>query len=154
MIGKPVYFLDIYGMNRFPDSLNTPIGYVGYRYDSSFISFETVNIPLYAKHIIGQDDSLHFRYGGIPMIGNQHWYYLKKNPQKVYSIHLVFFRGKNIKKEIPVSLDVDRINEKNGDCSFTIKPGLPKGNYLMMLSFSVPGYNPTHNREKIKLEVE
>jgi hypothetical protein len=154
MLGKPVHFLDIYDMKRFTDSLLTPIGYVGYRYDSSFLSFETVNIPFSAKQVIRQDDSLHIRYGGIPMIGSMHWYYLKTHPQKDYSVHLVFFRGKKIIKEIPVSLDIDRINEKDGQRSFSVKPGLPKGNYQMMLSFSVPGYNPTHNSEKKKLIVE
>src|SRR5690606_6912783 len=31
LLGKPVYFPDIYDMHRFPDSLQPPIGWVGYR---------------------------------------------------------------------------------------------------------------------------
>lgn len=154
MLGKPVYFLDIYDLKRFPDSLKTPIGYVGYKYDSSFLSFETANIPFYAKNIIQEGDSLRFRYGGIPMIGSHQWSYLQKHPQTKYSVHLVFFQGKKIIKEIPVSLDIGRINQKTCHCSFTLKPDLPKGHYQMMLSFAVPGYNPTHNSEKIKMVIE
>src|SRR6185503_8253198 len=46
MIGKPVYFLDIYDLSRFSDSLKTPIGYVGYRYDPSFVSFQTCPVEI------------------------------------------------------------------------------------------------------------
>jgi len=154
MIGKPVYFLDIYDLKRFPDSLKTPIGYVGYRYDSSFLSFETVNIPFYPKHKIHHGDSLRFRYGGIPMIGSNQWYYLGQHPQTKYSVRLVFFQGKKIIAEMPVLLDIERINRKSEGLFFTLKPDLPKGHYQMMLSIAVPGYNPTHNSEKIKLVVE
>ncbi len=154
MLGKPVYFLDIFELNRFPDSLKTPIGYVGYRYDSSFLSFETVNIPVRVKNKIHEGVSLLFQYGGVPMIGSNQWKYLYDHPQSKYNVYLVFFKGKMIIKEIPVSLDIQRINQKTCDCSFMIKPDLPKGHYQMMLSFAVPGYNPTHNSEKIKLIVE
>jgi Dolichyl-phosphate-mannose-protein mannosyltransferase len=154
LLGKPVYFLDIYRLNRFTDSLKTPVGHIGYRYDSSFLSFGTVNLPFSAKDIIHQGDSLHFQYGGIPMIGRNQWLYLHKFPQAVFNVHVVFFHGKKIIAEIPVSLDIGRINEKLGHCSFTLKPDLPKGHYKVMLSFAVPGYNPTHNSEKIELVVE
>ena len=154
MIGKPVYFLDIYDLKRFSDSLNTPIGYVGYRYDSSFLSFGTVNIPLYSKLKIHQGDSLRVGYGGMPLIGSDRWNYLYKHPQIQYSVRLVFFQGKKIIAEMPISLDFGRINRKLEHLSFTLKPDLPKGHYQMMLSFAVPGYNPTHNSEKIKLVIE
>jgi len=154
LIGKPVYFLDIYNLKNFPDSLKTPIGYVGYRYDSSFLSFSTVNIPLQAEHRILRRDSLRFHYGGMPMIGADQWSYLHKHPQSQYRVHLVFFQGKKIITEIPVLLDIDRINQKTGNCSFSVKPDLPGGHYRIMLSFAVPGYNPTHNSEKIKLVID
>jgi hypothetical protein len=48
LFGNPVYFLDIYDLQRFPDSLKTPLGYIGYRYDPNFISFQEVHIiPLF-----------------------------------------------------------------------------------------------------------
>ncbi len=42
LLGKPVYFMDKFALSRFPDSLKTPIGYIGYKYDSSFASFGKV----------------------------------------------------------------------------------------------------------------
>ncbi|MEI2739244.1 MAG: glycosyltransferase family 39 protein [Chitinophagaceae bacterium] len=154
MIGKPVYFLDIYDLKNFPDSLKTPIGYVGYRYDSSFLSFGTVNIPLNAKHRIHSGDSLRVYYGGIPMPGTTQLSYLAKYPQSQYGVHLVFFQGKTIISEVPVSIDMNEMTRKTYRYYFTLTPALPKGRYQMMLSFAVPGYNPTHNSEKIKVVVD
>jgi hypothetical protein len=88
------------------------------------------------------------------MIGSDQWYYLRQHPQTKYSVRLVFFQGKKIIAEMPVSLDIERINRKTEGLSFTLKPDLPKGHYQMMFSIAVPGYNPTHNSEKRKLVVE
>lgn len=154
MIGKPVYLLDIYDLNRFPDSLKTPLGYVGYRYDSAFLSFQTLQIPFSVKHNIRQGDSLYINYRGILWPGTAQLYYLNEHPRAQYSINLVFFQGKKIITEMPVSLDTIDRTEKSKHLPLTLKPNLPKGHYQMMLSFAVPGYNPTHNSEKIKLTIE
>lgn len=88
------------------------------------------------------------------MPGTTQLSYLNSHPEANYVVRLVFFEGKKVVKEIPVSPEMKRIYEKSASLSFTLKPDLPKGNYKAMLSFSVPGYNPTHNSEKIKLTVE
>ena len=88
------------------------------------------------------------------MPGTPQLSYLYKYPQSKYSIKLVFFRGKKIITEVPVSIDIGAISEKLRHLSFTLKPDLPKGHYQMMFSIAVPGYNPTHNSDKIKLVVE
>lgn len=154
IIGKPVYYMDIYGMHLFPDSLKTPLGYVGYRFDSSFLSFQTVNIPLRSPHKIKSSDSLLVYFGGTPKTGSVQIDYLKKNPQTRYAVRLVFFKGKEIMAEIPVRFDLDKVYRKSERLSFKVKPDLPKGSYQMMLSFSVLGYHPTHNSKKIELTIE
>jgi hypothetical protein len=35
-----------------------------------------------------------------------------------------------------------------------INPQLPPGKYYFRLSIEIPGYNPTHNSEKIELIIE
>jgi hypothetical protein len=151
MIGKPVYFLDIYNLQSFPDSLKTPLGYIGYRYDSSFLSFETAMIST-GNHVIRQGDSL--RLSCHQSNFSVQWQYLKDHPETRYSIMLVFFQKRKILKEIPVSLDIVPWKQTRGYSIVTLKPDLPKGKYEMMFSFAVPGYNPTHNSEKIKLVIE
>ena len=58
LLGKPVYFLDNYGLWRFNDSLETPVVWVGYKFDSSFSSFAKVQI-------IPTSKKLHLTYIGM-----------------------------------------------------------------------------------------
>jgi hypothetical protein len=51
MLGKPVYFLDKYLLYRFPDSLKTPVGWIGYIFDSALMSFAKINIKVFLKRL-------------------------------------------------------------------------------------------------------
>src|SRR5436190_2088480 len=152
MIGKPVYFLDIYRLNRFTDSLKTPIGYVGYRYDSSFISFASYNISTGNRYkAINQNDSLVLYCSNY--MNRYHNLYIKKNPGTLYSSTLIFFEQGKIIKTIPFSLQLEKMGTKNPE-PFSVYPDLPKGKYHFIISIKVPGYNATHNSENIELIVE
>ncbi len=153
LFGNPVYYLDIYDLKRFPDSLKTPIGYIGYRYDSSFISFETYRIIAVAKSTIKENDSLYISCHTDLYIPASWRSSLITKPGKAYQLTLVFFHGKEVVKELPLPFDLSRLEIKN-NYRFAVLPGLPEGNYKWMFSVAVPGYNPTHNSEKIKLTVE
>ena len=150
MIGKPVYFLDIYDLKRFPDSLKTPIGYVGYRYDSAFLSFQTIQISL-APKTIQPADSLRINWftGGYRPFAAE----FLRRVNKPYKVFLIFFKGRNVFAEKELALDLSKAAMKS-HISAVVYPALPKGKYKMMLSIVVPGYNPTHNSEKIKLTVK
>ena len=39
LLGQPVYFFDSYNLADFKDTIQTPAGTFGYRYDSFFVSF-------------------------------------------------------------------------------------------------------------------
>lgn len=51
LLGKKVYYLDKYDLYRFNDSLKTGIGWIGYKYDSSFVSFAKVKIDVSQKKV-------------------------------------------------------------------------------------------------------
>jgi hypothetical protein len=59
LLGQPVYFMDLYGMDRFKDSLQTPLGTIGYRYDPSSFSMAAIQfIPerrVITQHIIAPE---------------------------------------------------------------------------------------------------
>lgn len=154
MLAKPVYLLDIYPISNPDDSLETAVGMIRYRYDSSFLSFETFEVPFSPTTKIRQGDSLRVRYGGKPIGQGEQLSYLRKGDQIGLRVHLVFFNGRDIVAEIPVTLDFERINRKGDDLFFSVKPELPKGRYQIMLSFAVPGHNPTHNSRKVDLVIE
>ncbi|MEK7225561.1 MAG: glycosyltransferase family 39 protein [Bacteroidota bacterium] len=94
MLGKPVYFLDIYNLKRFPDSIKTPIGYVGYRYDSSFNSFQTIRIETTKSSFkIKSGDSLSLNC--TARLTRWQLGYLWEHPDMKHSVSLIFFQKRN-----------------------------------------------------------
>ena len=151
LIDKPVYFLDIYDLQRFPDSLKTPIGYVGYRYYPWFLSFQTARIVANMPYRVSEKDSLHIDCYNAP--DGPTFNMLGAKPGTLYSVYLIFFKKKEIVATKQVSLDLTGLNRKSST-KLVVYPGLSKGKYKMMFSVVMPPFNPTHNSEKIKLTVE
>jgi hypothetical protein len=150
MLGQPVYFLDIYRLNRFNDSLRTPIGYVGYRYDSVCNSFAKVEIRCSKiKFAIRPADSISlecsskmtYRYG----------MYISDTRNINAQIKIIIFDKSRMLKEIITRLEIHEIDDS---FKITLRPNLPPGKYYFLFSIEVPGYNATHNSEKIKLIVK
>ena len=151
LLGKPVYFLDIYGLDRFTDSLETPIGYIGYRYDPSFISFAKVTIrSAFNKYIINRNDELTIYCSGH--MSTYYWDHIKAHPQINYTINLVFFDRKRIIKTIRLPLKFSDLSPKG--FKVRLKPDLAAGKYHFCFSIEIPGYNATHNSDKTKLTVK
>jgi hypothetical protein len=151
LLGKPVYYLDIYGLDRFTDSLKTPIGFVGYKYDSAFNSFAKVEIHCSKRNYkIGKADSLLILYS-LKMY-YQYGMYISDSRTLNPAIKIFIFDKKKIVKEI--NTDINIHNTPGEKFSVTIKPGLPRGKYYFRFGIEMPGYNATHNSEKINLVVE
>ncbi len=149
IVGKPVYFMDIYDLNRFTDSLSTPIGTIGYRYDSAFLSFGTLRIKTRRSYSLNQNDSITFFYRHNGKFGN--YTLLAEKFQKKYKTYLYFFQKRKVISVLEIPLDLN-IPMKAGS-QITIHPSLPKGNYKMIFSVEVEGYNPTHNSDPIDLRI-
>jgi hypothetical protein len=151
MLLKPVYLLDIYPISNPDDSLKTPIGLIRYRYDSSFLSYGTCPIRFSFRSSMYEKDSLVLRcfsdmYNRMHRIRDT----ANENP---YSVSVVFFQNKKVVAEKLIALDLNELQGKSATV-ITIFPGLPKGKYKLMFSVAVPGYNPTHNSDKMDLKVE
>ena len=141
---KPVFIADIYDMDRFTDSIQTPIGWVGYRIDSSFQGtskywFEPFDYNLQAR----SGDSIHLSGTGV----------IPRIVGKVEACRIgVFQNGKwledwNIAENIWYpSSDADYFKT-------TIKQSLPPGNYVLVFALNASGLPPTHNSRKINLEI-
>lgn len=142
--GKKVAVVDIYDMHRFTDSLKTPIGWVGYRIDSSFQGtskywFEPSTSSMSAK----TGDSIRF-YG---------------------SFHRPVKGGRIENARIGVSQDGKWIEDwmlpnniwypssDGEEFNASVKQILPPGNYVLILALNAPGLPPTHNSRKIKLTI-
>lgn len=152
LLGKPVYFMDIYKLSRFPDSLSTPIGWVGYRYDSSFVSFAKAIYSLSSKEIIEKEGEGTMLQGEI-QIPPYYKEYLSAHIITSDTTRIGVFSKKGWVMDIFTPL---RLNELARENRFTIPfmTGLPKGKYIIRFGINVGQYHPTHNSDKISLVVQ
>ena len=151
LLGKPVYFLDKYNLQRFDDSLKTPLGWIGYRYDSSFASFAKIKIvPAETKITIRQADSVIIN--AIAEMPQAYYNYIASQNNLQSTIVIGVFDKYHWIKEYNTSLTIQQISHERFRVSFL--PDLPKGNYYLRFAIGIGFYNPTHNSEKIKLVIE
>lgn len=141
---KPVVIADIYDMDRFTDSIQTPIGWVGYRIDSSFQGtskywFEPFDLNLEAR----SGDSI--RISGellSPPIGGQ-----------IESCRIgVFQQGRWLEDwDVPGKM---RYPSSDGEYfKAAMKQSLAPGKYVLLFALNAPGLPPTHNSPKIHLTI-
>jgi hypothetical protein len=151
LLGKPVYFLDIYDMKRFPDSIKTPVGQIGYRYDSSFASFVKVKIISSESKInIREKDSV--TINAVAEMPEAYYKFISGNSSLKSKIILAVFDKYGWIKDCDTPLTIQQI--ARGSFHFTFYPNLRKGNYYLLFAIGIDPYNATHNSEKIKLIVE
>lgn len=148
LLGKPVYFLDIYPIYQPDDSLKTPVGMIRYRYDSSFVSFAKIQIKADVPFREGTARIVNGHAVMDPLYRN----YILKHPELKPAILIGVFNKKGWIKDCPTQLRLEELTNK----SFTtiIDPQLPKGKYYLRFAIGFDGYNPTHNSEKISLTIK
>jgi hypothetical protein len=152
LLGKPVYFLDKYELWRFPDSLQTPIGWMGYRYDSNFISFAKVRINVLPKDLkmkTGETINLQFSY----TIPEHYLRFIHATPDLNDSTRIGLFNSKGWIKDAFTGISLKGV-KPDSLISFRFSPGLQKGNYYLRFSINSGNWNPTHNSDKIKLQID
>jgi hypothetical protein len=140
-------------MWRFSDSLKTPVGLIGYGYDSSLASFAKVQFETTKKEygIKGKEMglSLHFKL----LMPPEYVDFISKTYNLKDTILVGVFNAKGWIKDIETSLSLKKIvEEKIGQVVIT--PALPPGNYYLRFAIRSDYYYPTHNSEKIKLIVD
>lgn len=152
MLGKPYYFMDKHAMSRFTDSIKTPIGWVGWRYDSMLISFVKINVAVDENDIHVQEGKslvLHCRFE-IPA---HYSGFIRSHDNLQDNTMIGFFDKKGLVKEIPLAWTIKEMNEKKQE-TITVEPGLPKGKYYFRFTMKSGPNNWTHNSDKIKLTIE
>lgn len=151
LLGKPVYFLDKEHNNPVTDSIPTPIGFMGYRFDSMWASFARVQIDVTAKNkTLKPGDSLTLQCRAS--IQATHAALLRANPGLKTNLRLAVFNRYRWLKDIPLQLTVYDLL-KQPDFSVTLDPALEKGRYFLLLAIQSEPGRPTHNSHKIKIMV-
>ena len=151
MLGKPVYFLDTYNLWRFPDSLKTPVGWIGYRYDSSFASFVKIKIETAEKKMnVRQTDSVTIH--AVARMPQAYYNYISNHAGLSSKIIISVFNKYGWIKDFDTPLTIQEAAQSS--FHFTFCPQLKKGNYYLLFAIGCGFYNATHNSEKIKLVIE
>lgn len=152
LLGKPVYLLDIYDLKRFPDSLKTAIGWIGYKYDSSFASFAKIKISTGAKKIIakkGEEVLLkcHFEIPGY------YSSFIRTHPLLNDTTRIGIFNKDGWIKDIFTSLSLRQMSEMK-EIELPIMPALAPGKYYLIFSIKSGYYNATHNSDRTALLIQ
>lgn len=151
LLGKDIYYLDIYDLHRFPDSLKSPIGWIGYRRDSSFSSFSKIQIIPEMKKIRANPLDTVLLEATPSMPGNYRTY-LNSRDDLYGKVMLAVFNKKGWLMDWETGIGVRDLAA--GKFAVKIFPQLPKGKYELMFAIAVAGYHPTHNGPKFSLTVE
>lgn len=151
MLGKPVYFMDVYDLWRFPDSMKTPLGWIGYRYDPSFASFAKVKIETTEKKIrIRPTDPVVIN--AVAKMPKAYYDFISRNSGLRSKIIVSVFNKFGWIKDYDTPLSIQQITQDG--FRFSFYPELEKGNYFLLFAIGIDFYYPTHNSDKIKLAVE
>lgn len=151
LLGKPVFLIDKYDLWRFSDSVKTPLGWMGFGYDSSLASFAKVQIEISEPRIsIKQGDSVVIN--AIAKMPQPYYNYISDHPQLSAKVIIGIFNKKGWVKDCHTSLTLQQVEQSR--FSSILNPQLPKGKYYLRFAIGVGIYNPTHNSDKIELIIE
>ncbi len=152
LLGKPVYILDIYNLEQFKDSVNTPIGTVGYRYDSAYASFGRVQLDIGTEKITLKKREI-FNCNLSAKFPPAHYNYLLSDTSRSVKLFYGVFAKNEFIKEIGTVIKLyDLIDNKH--LAQQIDFNLPAGKYFLRLSLQSGINTSTHNSDKIELVVE
>ena len=152
VLGKPVYFLDIYDLWRFQNSITTKVWSIGYLYDSSFASFAKIKIEVSPKKITakeGEAVTLKCRF----FIPSHYSRFIQSHTLLKDTIMLGVEDASGWITRIMTPLTLQQMNTQQ-EATIRIYPNLPKGKYRMRFAIKCGYRNATHNSDKLELIVE
>jgi len=152
LLGKPVFILDIYFPDSFQNKIKTNLGWVRYKYDSSFSSFAKVQFVSNQKIIHGKEHlpvTIHIK----PELPQKYLSYIQSHPGLRIEVVAGIFNKYGWIKDLPVPVSLSLLVEQEN--TLQLFPRLDKGNYYLIFSlYHIGTLTATHNSEKIKLVVE
>lgn len=153
LLGKPVFILDKYDLWKFPDSLHTPLGAIGYRYDSAFISFAKIQVEVNNKITTYQkDDSVSISY--TFHIPENYKNFIQAHPILNDTTRIALFNKNGTwLKDIFTKISLNEVL-KNPNGSIKFYPGVSSGTYQLLFAINSGTNFPSHNSQKIKWQIK
>jgi hypothetical protein len=151
-LGKPVYVLDVYNRDSFPNEIPTPIDTVAYKFEKDWGSFGKLQfLPEKKTYRAKQNQSFNIRI--TPKLSQQYYHYIMSHPgMDIRIVAGVFDKYGWIEDlKIPTSL----YELVKGPNEISLSPTVKPGKYFIIIAILHVGtINISHNSEKIALIVE
>jgi hypothetical protein len=152
LLGKPVFILDAYDLDSFKTKVKTGIGWLGYKYDSSFASFTKVKL-IPAENTIHVSKDSPFVIHIQPALSPKYLTYIMAHQELKITTVLGIFDQNGWIKDLPVSISLTELVTHPNTLKFY--PQMPEGEYYLIFSiYHIGTIRAPHNSSKIKLVVE
>ncbi len=152
MLGRPAYFLDKFDMQNMQDSVQAPIGGVGFRYDSAFLSFGKIKItPVTYKKELREDEQqvMQLQFDIPPYYAG----YIRNHYGFNDTIRAGIFADTGWIRDAFTPWTLKEMTE-TGKGTVEFFPAVPKGKYFLRFAINCGYRNATHNSDKIRFEVK
>jgi hypothetical protein len=150
-LGKPVFVLDVYNRDSFPNKIFTPIDTVAYKFEPDWGSFAKVQFtPDQREYHVVQNRSCSIQI--TPQLSKQYYDYIMDHPGMDIRIVAGVFDKYGWIEDLKISNSLYELIQ--GPHQISLTPEVKAGKYYIIISILHVGtITPTHNSEKIPLEV-
>lgn len=155
LLGQPVFLADIYQLSRFADSVKTPKGWVGLQIDSLYAALGGIQIlPALSKIKVAGKSGVYSLQCKLK-IPSGYSSFLDTHKKIDTELIAGIFRGKKLVSEIRTGISAQQLVETKSNLYIPLHfENLPAGKYILRLGIQSKNYPPTHNSEKVELEVK
>ena len=155
ILGKPVFIMDIHNLDSFQTRIETPIGMVGYRYDSAFSSFAKVKFTPIKKETIKVNEKLQLLAMTVKAeLPAKYYTYITDHPALQTQIVVGLFDKRGWVEDLPIDYTLNEMIQRPQTLRF-LNLNLHGSNYYVVFSIYQPGtITGTHNSEKIRVIVQ
>lgn len=152
LLGKGIYFMDIYDVHRFPDSLQARLWPIGYRYDSSFQSFaKVVLVPTETKYTVKKGETFQMLLNvTFPF---HYKAFLQQHPNINQPVKMGVFQTRDWVQDIELPVTLQNLLTSS-TLTLPITLDVPKGDYFLRVSIGSSTGIFTHNSDKIDITIE
>ena len=153
LLGKKVFISDIYGIDKFPDSVKTKKGWIGLRPDSLYAGLGQIKIiPDRTSITAGELSSGFISLRLTAQIPAAYLSFIQAHPEIPTELVAGAFNGKDLVKEFNLTETAIQIAKWKEPFRFVLDiRNLPNTANVLRFGIRVKNYLVTHNSEKIQL---
>lgn len=155
LLGKKIFFADVYGLHTFPDSVKTKKGWVGFRLDTMYAGLGGMKLEIKDRHLPKPGtDSIFPTIRITPRIPGLYKSFVRNHPEIHSELLIGIFKGKELVKEFRLGISGQQLADQSNPFEISLAPGLPKGKYRVRCAIESNGYLPTHNSNSVDIIIK